>query len=146
MKKLTVAISCALLLGSGSAIADKPNWAGKGKPNIEEVQSVSDVKAMSDEIEEREKEIDLLIEQNQKKAKKSKNKIEKQKLEEGTESLKRGKDELQDSKEKLKEKKKGFEKQKMKKTEQEQKELDKGSETGQKKREENSNKWWNFWE
>jgi len=41
---------------------------------------------------------------------------------------------------------KGLEKQKEKKLEQERKEIDKGSEQGQKMREERSRKWWKFWE
>ena len=41
---------------------------------------------------------------------------------------------------------KGLEKQRDKKANQERKEAGKGSETGQKKREEHSKKWWKFWE
>jgi hypothetical protein len=41
---------------------------------------------------------------------------------------------------------KGLEKQREKKSEQERKEIDKGSEQGQKMREEHSRKWWKFWE
>ena len=44
------------------------------------------------------------------------------------------------------EKKAKEEKQMAKKAEQERKELGKGSEQGQAKREENSRKWWKFWE
>ncbi|PWI34116.1 hypothetical protein DI392_07955 [Vibrio albus] len=146
MNKSALAITCLLIFSSGSALAAKPEWAGKGKPDITQITTVSDAQQLDNDITAREEEIDLLIEQKKDKAKKNKNKKEMQKFEEEVEALEKERKELKESKEMLREKQSGLEKQKQKKAEQEHKELGKGSEKGQQKREENSKKWWKFWE
>ena len=145
IKKSAIAISLIMALSSMATLAAKPEWAGKGKPNIENIQSVSDAQKMTSELDSREKEVEILIEQNKKKAKKSKNKKEKQKFEEENKELERESKALQEHKEELQEKQKDLEKQKQKKAEQERNELNKGSEKGQEMREEHSKKWWKFW-
>jgi len=112
----------ALLLAGvfiAPAIADKPEWTGKGKPSDEQkaahqaaMQAKEDIDDSEDRIKEKEEE---------------KEKKEKKEKEEKSRELK------------------GIEKQSLKKSEQPQKELDKGSDKGQESREENSKKWWKFW-
>ena len=97
-------------------MADKPEWAGKGKPTDEQKaahKSAMEAKGDSDDDDGR------LNEKKQKKQKKKK-KEKSSKL-------------------------KGIEKQSAKKSEQEQKELEKGSDKGKASREENRKKWWKFW-
>ena len=115
----------ALLLASvfvAPAIADKPDWTGKGKPSDEQkaahqaaMQAKEDIDDSEDRIKEKEEE------------KEKKETKEKKEKEEKSRELK------------------GIEKQSLKKSEQPQKELDKGSDKGQESREENSKKWWKFW-
>ncbi|MFA0161407.1 hypothetical protein AB4457_08720 [Vibrio splendidus] len=95
---LVLAVTGALITWSTHSIAAKPEWAGKGKPDLEEVKTLAEAKKVEGEIDDREKQLDSMIEEKNKKA------------------------------------------------EQERKEEGKGSEKGQQQREENSKKWWNFWE
>jgi hypothetical protein len=112
----------ALLLAGvfiAPAIADKPEWTGKGKPSDEQKtahQAAMEAKENIEDSEDRIKEKEEKIETEEK--------IEKD-----------------DKSRELK----GIEKQSLKKLEQPQKELDKGSDKGQESREENSKKWWKFW-
>ena len=119
-KVLTIAITCfsCLLLITSFAVADKPEWAGKGKGAKEERNS------HKKEI----KNDDASDSEDSGRQKKDKLKKEKKK-----EKVKKG------------ETSKGLEKQKDKKSLQEQKELDKGSEKGQESRQKRK-KWWKFWE
>ena len=109
----------ALLLAGvfiAPAIADKPEWTGKGKPSDEQKaahQAAMEAKENIEDSEDRIKEKEEKIETEEKEVKSR---------------------EL-----------KGIEKQSLKKLEQPQKELDKGSDKGQESREENSKKWWKFW-
>ena len=101
-------------------MADKPEWAGNGKPTDEQKaahKSVMEAKGDSDDDDDY-----LLNEKKQKKEKKEKK-------------------EKKDKSSKLK----GIEKQGAKKSEQEQKEVEKGSDKGQASREENRKKWWKLW-
>ncbi|HBB9985833.1 hypothetical protein [Vibrio parahaemolyticus] len=141
-----IALSSILTFLSPITMADKPDWAGKGKPNLEEISTASDLKQVERQLDEQGDELEDLIEEKKKKAKKTKNKKDKKKLERELEKLEVQQDEIDDLKEKVKSKKSGFEKQKAKKADQVQNELGKGSEQGQEKREENSKKWWKFWE
>lgn len=117
-KILIITIICfsCLLLITDFAVADKPEWAGKGKSTREEVSSHKkerkDDNAYDSEDSDRQKEEKL--------------KKEKEKVNKGETS-------------------KGLEKQKDKKSLQEQKELDKGSEKGKESRQKRK-KWWKFWE
>ena len=138
-------VSC-LFFASGIVMADKPAWAGKGKPDLEQVKSHADAKKLESDIEDRTDELDVLIEDKKKQAKKKKGKKDKAKINEELKALEKEKADLEESKEALDEKLKGLEKQQQKKADQERKESGKGSDTGQEKREENSKKWWKFWE
>ena len=112
-KKLLVLIFAGIFVSS--AIAAKPEWAGKGKPTDEQKaahQAAMEAKKDLDD-EAKEKKKDLEGEAKEKKEKK--------------------------------EKVKGLEKKKAKKSEQVQKEIDKGSEKGKEARASNSKKWWKFW-
>jgi len=114
----------AILLSSlfiAPVMAEKPEWAGKGKPTEEQkAEHRAEMEAKDDvESERRVKEL------KEKKEKKEK-KVKKKEIDASVD-------------------KEGLEKQKSKKLDQEQKELDKGSAKGKEAREENSKKWWNFW-
>lgn len=100
------------------ALAEKPAWAGKGKPTAEQKEMHrAAMEAKGDDMD---------MDESRLKEKKEK-KEKKQKKEKSSDT-------------------KGLEKQREMKADQEQKELGKGSEKGQKSREENSKKWWKFWE
>ena len=103
------------------ALAEKPEWAGKGKPTAEQKEMHrAAMEAKGDDMDMDESRL------KEKKEKKEK-KVKKEKKEKSSDS-------------------KGLEKQREMKSEQVQKELGKGSEKGQQSREENSKKWWKFWE
>lgn len=118
--KLLVSLLAVVL--APQVLAEKPEWAGKGKPTAEQKEMH---KSAMEAKEEQEDKINDEI-----KAVKDKDK-DKDKLEE------------QDNKGRS-DKVSGVEKQQEKKLNQPQKELDKGSEKGKESRE-NSKKWWKFW-
>lgn len=95
---LVLAVSSALLAWSTHSVAAKPEWAGKGKPDLEEVKTFAEAKKVEGEIDDREKQLDSMIEEKKKKAKKSKNKKDKKKLDKEL-------DDLEDEKEALEERK-----------------------------------------
>ena len=107
------------------ALADKPEWAGEGKPVAQQKEAHREGMQVKGEYAYE------LEEDGGKKIKKEKAKTEKLKKE------KKSKDDSDDLK--------GLEKQAAKKSIQEQKELGKGSETGQEARDVRK-KWWKFWE
>lgn len=109
-------------------LADKPEWAGEGKPVAQQKEAHREAMQVKGEYAYE------LEEDGGKKLKKEKAKTEKLKKE------KKSKDGLDDIDEL-----KGLEKQAAKKSGQQQKDLGKGSETGQEAREERK-KWWKFWE
>jgi len=117
MKIKLIAPLFAVVLAS-PVLADKPEWAGKGKPTAEQKaahrSAMEAIEGLDEELEEETKAV--------KDKSKNKNKANKERTE----------------------KVKGLEKQKQKKLNQEQKELDKGSEKGRESRE-NRKKWWQFW-
>lgn len=121
-KTMGLSISALLtcLLFSASSLAEKPDWAGNGKPSDEQ-KSLRKPHHDSDH----EDKLDKL----KKEKKEKKEKIT-------------GHDDEQASKN---ERTKGMEKQRDMKAEQVRKEMDKGSETGKAKRAEHSKKWWQFW-
>ena len=109
----------ALLLAGvfiAPAIADKPEWTGKGKPSDEQKAAHQAAMQAKEDIDDSEDRI-----------KEKKEKKEKDEKEEKSRELK------------------GIEKQSLKKSEQPQKELDKGSDKGKESREVNNKKWWKFW-
>lgn len=116
MRKLFVVFG-ACFLASGTAIAEKPDWAGKGKPTAEQKE------AHKAAMNAKEGTHDLDVEEE------SKDRLEN-----------RAEGKMKD--EKIK---KGLDAQEEKKSTQIQKELDKGSDKGQEARSGNK-KWWNFWE
>jgi len=125
MKKQSIVVVMALLLSS-PVLADKPEWAGEGKPGVEQKEVHKEAMKAKAGYEDSD---DYLNNE--------KNKKDKQKKDKSDKKLKNGQD---DDYGELK----GLDKQKVKKAEQERKELGKGSETGQAGREE-SKKWWKFW-
>ena len=122
-----LSIFIAALMVSTGAFADKPEWAGKGKPTAEQKETHKKAMQAKEEAEAREEEHKEKV----KEQKQEKNKAEKKHKED---------DDEKDEKEV-----KGLEKQKEKKSTQEQKELGKGSETGQ-EASDTKKKWWKFWE
>lgn len=141
-----IALSSIIAFASPMALAEKPQWAGKGKPDLEEIKTRADVDKAQLELEGQEEDLKQLIEEKKNKANKAKSKKDKNKLKRELEELEDQQDDLEEYKQKLKNKKSGLEKQKEKKAYQVQNELGKGSEKGQAQREENSKKWWKFWE
>jgi hypothetical protein len=136
MKISTLSILLTLLISS-PAMAEKPSWAGKGKPTAEQKQMHQ---SAMDEKEKMEGEYED-AEDDMKKAKKSK---EGKGDDENDEE--KGKEKSKDkSKNKDNKDNKGLEKQKDKKSEQERKESGKGSDKGKEARETHSKKWWKFW-
>ena len=126
MKKKLVVGLVALFLAA-SALAEKPEWAGEGKPTAEQKEAhKAAMKATADYDDED----DYLDKEKNNKDKQKKEKKEKK---------------LKDNQSEDYGELKGLDKQALKKSEQERKELGKGSETGQERREE-SKKWWKFWE
>ncbi len=67
---LVLAVTGALITWSTHSIAAKPEWAGKGKPDLEEVKTLVEAKKVEGEIDDREKQLDSMIEDKNKKAKK----------------------------------------------------------------------------
>lgn len=116
-------------------MADKPEWAGKGKPTAEQKEAHKTAMEAKEKFDEDDNPLKDKKDKKDKKYKKSKksNKDEK--------SKKRNKDQKAES-----EKSKGLDEQRLKKTGQIRKELDKGSEKGKELRGENSKKWWKFWD
>lgn len=106
-------------------MADKPEWAGKGKPTAEQKAAHKAAMEAKDDLEESEDRI-----------KESKEKAHK---------LKEGEDRIKENKGKAHQLKDDVKKKKHDKSEQLQKELDKGSDKGKASREANSKKWWKFW-
>lgn len=141
MKKLFAVIFLSIFI-SLPASADKPEWAGTGKPTAEQKQAhkaamrqkIGDTKENIEDKTKKEKPKGL-AKQQQKKAHQA---AMDRKIDDGKESV-------EDKMEKANpEKPKGLAKQQQKKTEQVQKELDKGSEKGKESRQ-SRKKWWKFW-
>ena len=114
MIKLLTTLLFTVLLTS-PAMAEKPEWAGKGKPTAEQKEAH---KAAMNAKEGLDKDVDV--------------------------DVKHEKDERDEKSEKKPKDIKGLEKQQAKKADQVQKELDQGSEKGIESRE-NRKKWWKFW-
>jgi hypothetical protein len=120
------------LIFAGTAMADKPEWAGKGKPTEEQKASHrAAMEAKADEMD------DDALDEGEKRLKKAK--LQKSDKEQSArEKLeKSGDDHGQEA---------AMNKQRMKKAEQERKSESQGSEKGQAQREEKSRAWWRFWE
>ena len=137
--KTSLFASLLFVLSTSLALADKPEWAGSGKPTEEQKEAhKSAMKAKVDEeinteiIKEKEVRTDKIkgIEKQQKK-----------KLNQEQKELAKGSDK---GKEVRTDKIKGIEKQQKKKLNQGQKELGKGSDKGKEARE-SRKKWWQFW-
>lgn len=126
MKNKLIVGLVALFLAA-PALADKPEWAGDGKPTSEQKEVHKE--AMTTKAGYDDEDSYLNKEKNKKDKQKKEKKEKKLKSDQGGD-----RDEL-----------KGLDKQALKKSEQERKELGKGSEAGQDGRDE-SKKWWKFWE
>ena len=114
--KISIVSMLLMLLLSTPVLAEKPSWAGKGKPSAEQKEAHQ---SAMDEKEKMEGEHDD--------------------AEDESEKTKKSKDKSKNNDNK------GLEKQKAGKSEQERKELDKGSDKGKEARETHSKKWWKFW-
>lgn len=120
-------------------LADKPDWAGKGKPESGKERADNAKMKAKDYMDREHGESADHMNMDKKKDKGEKLKgfeKEKDKHSKSEEKMKMDKHDDTDLK--------GLEKQRMKKMEQEQKELGQGSEQGQENREQ-SKKWWKFW-
>jgi len=119
----------ALFMMAGLAYADKPEWAGKGKPTEEQKAAHrAAMEAKADEMDEDAGEIREKAEKKMKAAKAEKEaKAAKAEMdgESGREAA--------------------MAKQREMKSEQVRKSADKGSEKGQAQRQEKSRAWWKFW-
>jgi hypothetical protein len=122
MYRIITSFFVTLFLFTTPALAEKPEWAGKGKPTAEQKDIHRATMETKGNLEDSDK---------------SKKKSDKSSKSEKSEKSKSEKD----SEEKVK----GLEKQKLKKTDQQMKELDKGSDQGQESRD-NRKKWWRFWD
>ena len=122
MYRIITSFFVTLFLFTTPALAEKPEWAGKGKPTAEQKDIHRATMETKGNLEDSDK---------------SKKKSDKSSKSEKSEKSKSEKD----SEEKVK----GLEKQKLKKTDQQRKELDKGSDQGQESRD-NRKKWWRFWD
>lgn len=140
MKKNMISL---LIMGAfiAPALADKPEWAGKGAPSADQKAAhESAMEAKGDYDDEGEK-----LKKQKKDYHQDMDHAEKMKHEKAEQLQKHQHDgEMLKNKEHSGELK-GLEKQQAKKAEQTQKELGKGSEKGQAAREEHSKKWWKFW-
>lgn len=123
--KLIVGLVALFLVAP--ALADKPEWAGDGKPTSEQKEVHKEAMTAKAGYDDEDSYLN-----------KEKNKKDKQKKEKKEKKLK---SEQGDDRDELK----GLDKQALKKSDQERKELGKGSEAGQDGRDE-SKKWWKFWE
>jgi hypothetical protein len=131
--KLSFVITMLLSLVAMGANADKPEWAGKGKPTAE--QKAAHKAAMNAKEDDDDEDDEDGNGKGKDKAKKEKMKKDKRAKKEKHD--KEGDEDDSD-------RQAGLEKQKSKKSEQEQKELDKGSDRGKEARE-TRRKWWQFW-
>jgi len=132
MYKSVITVSLACVLFSFGSLAAKPESAGQGNQKAEQMKQKSTSNNASRAVEKTEEEFELIIEPNEQQVTHSKN-DEKVKLD----SPKNSQQDLTQP---------GLKKQAENKANQQRNELGKGSEMGQAKREENSKKWWKFWE
>lgn len=109
------------------ALAEKPEFAGKGKPTEEQLKTHKAAMEAKDDLDDDGEMKQEKIKQEKKEKIKEQDREQMQEMKEGSEQ------------------KKAMEKQAAKKSEQNRNELGKGSEQGQAAREENSKKWWKFW-
>lgn len=107
------------------ALAEKPEFAGKGKPTEEQLNAHKAAMEAKEDLDD-----DGQVKKERIKAKEKK---QKQEMNE-TGEMKEGSEKMN-----------AMEKQAAKKSEQNRNELGKGSEQGQESREANSKKWWKFW-
>ncbi len=98
-----IALACILTFLSPVALADKPNWAGKGMPNLEEISSVSDLTKAELQLNKRNDDLEEIIETKKNKSKKDiKTKKIRKKLERELEELEVEQNEINDLKDQIK--------------------------------------------
>ena len=142
MKKHLITIILALTFAS-PALAEKPTWAGKGKPT-------EAMKAARSEAMESKEGLEQAIDEKKEKMNKGHMHTEEEKAQMAQERHIHTKEDMEmmdneTSEDDMDDKLKGLEKQKAKKAEQMRNELGKGSEQGQAAREQHNKKWWKFW-
>ena len=136
MRVIMSALTALCFLVATPAFAEKPDWAGKGKPAKEHLKAMDS--KTDDEVEAMKERGKVESEKRGKKARDLGKKAEEE-LEEAQKKMKGAGHEMETME------KRGLEKQREKKAEQVQKELDKGSEKGQEARQKRK-KWWKFWQ
>jgi len=110
------------------ALAEKPDFSGKGKPAEEQLKTHKATMEAKEDMDDDDGEMKReKIKQEKKEKIKEQDREQMQEMKEGSGQ------------------KKAMEKQSIKKSEQNRNELGKGSEQGQESRETNSKKWWKFW-
>ncbi|PCI07333.1 MAG: hypothetical protein COB77_04900 [Gammaproteobacteria bacterium] len=131
--KITFLSILVTLLISTPVMAEKPSWAGAGKPTAEQKEAHQSITHKKEKIEADYKDAEEKI----KSAKKSNKEKDLDNDEDEGKNIVKDKAEKKEAKD--------LDKQKNMKSEQVQKELDKGSEKGQDARETHSKKWWKLW-
>lgn len=114
-------------LFAAPALAEKPEFAGKGKPSEEQLKTHKAAMEAKEELDDDGEMKQEKIQADKKQKIKDKEKKQMQEMKENSGQTK------------------AMEKQAVKKSEQTRNEPGKGSEQGQAAREENSKKWWKFW-
>lgn len=127
--KLMVKVTVFVMILMPIAWAEKPEWAGKGKPSAEQKAAHKAAMKAKESQDDREASDEEALERE--KAKKEKMKKHKTKTDAEKHVRRRSEDSSEEEPDK---------------SEKERKELGKGSDKGQQSREEHSRKWWQFWE
>lgn len=127
MKHKLLALTLISLF-STPVLAEKPEWAGKGKPTEEQLSTHKAAMEAKEDLDDNDGEM-------------KKEKIKEEKKQKIKDREKKQMQEMNEDPEKMEATKKQAEK----KSEQTRNELGKGSDKGQQARQENSKKWWKFW-
>ncbi len=72
MRATVLAVGFFLMVTAAHVSAEKPEWAGKGKPDISEVADIAEAEELEEQIEDREKELNEKIKQKTRQSKERK--------------------------------------------------------------------------
>lgn len=122
-------------------LAEKPSWAGGGKPTAEQKEAHKSLQNVKDKMEDEREDYAGKMKSVEDEHEANKDKMKKAKKSKGD----KVKQEVAEKEMAMEKEAKGLEKQTTMKAEQERKELDKGSDAGREARETHSKKWWKFW-
>ncbi len=138
MRSRLLVVLCLASVFAVPAIAEKPEWAGKGKPTEEQKAAQKEAMKAKEDLDDDDRDDDLDDED-----------LDEDDSDDDSEEAKDKKEKKDKKNKKDKEAKAGNSdgpaELENKKADQERKELGKGSEKGQESREANSKKWWKFW-